>query len=56
MRLPLKMLGCTEQTIHAAEAKNKEDIQNLSVCLQIAARWHLPLRTADQAYRTISTN
>ena len=50
------MLGCTEQPIHAAEAKNKEDIQNLSVCLQIAVRWHLPLRTADQAYRTISTN
>ena len=42
--------------IHAAEAENKEDIQNLSVCLQIAARWRLPLRTADQAYRTISTN
>ena len=44
------------KNIHAAEAENKEDIQNLSVCLQIAARWRLPLRTADQAYRTISTN
>ena len=50
------MLGRTERNIPAAEAKNKEDIQNLSVRLQIAARWHLPLRTADQAYRTISTN
>ena len=40
----------------AAEANDKEDIQNLSVSLQIAVRWHLPLRTADQAYRTISTN
>ena len=50
------MLSYTDQTIHAAEDKNKEDIQNLSVCLQIAMRWHLPLRTADQAYRTISTN
>jgi hypothetical protein len=38
------------------QGQNKEDIQNLSICLQIAARWHLPLRTADQAYRTISTN
>ena len=40
----------------SAQGKNKEDIQNLSVSLQIAARWRLPLRTADQAYRTISTN
>ena len=38
------------------QRQNYEDIQNLSVCLQIAVRWHLPLRTADQAYRTISTN
>ena len=50
------MLGHTQHVIHVAEVKNKEDIQNLSVCLQIAARWRLPLRTADQAYRTISTN
>ena len=50
------MLQCTQGNIHAAEAENKEDIQNSSVRLQIAARWRLPLRTADQAYRTISTN
>jgi hypothetical protein len=45
-----------EKNIYVAEAENKEDIQNLSFCLQIAARRRLPLRTADQAYRTISTN
>jgi hypothetical protein len=45
-----------QKNIYAAEAENKEDIQNLSLCLQIAARRRLPLRTADQAYRTISTN
>ena len=50
------MLRHTQHVIHVAEAKNTEDIENLSVCLQIAERWHLPLRTADQAYRTISTN
>lgn len=42
--------------MHSAKANNKEDIQNLSDSLQIAMHWHLPLRTADQAYRTISTN
>ena len=45
-----------ERVMQNVEAKYTEDIQNLSVCLQIAARWRLPLRTADQAYRTISTN
>ena len=28
----------------------------IGVCLQDRIRRHLPLRTADQAYRTISTN
>ena len=56
MRLPVNKDVYTVDLHFPTKAKNKEDIQNLSVCLQIAARWHLPLRTADQAYRTISTN
>ena len=34
----------------------KEDIQNWSVACQSNTCGRLPLRTADQAYRTISTN